>query len=293
MITPEEREWFYRAVASSTSGAESDSKKIQDDVAIVRDAGAMDESAVQTALEDLIDRCEQRDNAGDMLSIGGADALVGVVWEGRGRTRMLAARALAVATQNHRDAQTRAANAGAVQALLNVVRTDSDEVSLRSALWALSCIIRDCPEAAKAFEEAEGAKVVAQLIAKANPKGDLQNRTLAGALNLGKHAFVQSERNMADAIEHDAIPGAVRGANSGNINVREASAKLLLTIAKCVDFEKNPKAVDQFHDGAPILAQVHSYMGILNVSENAPIRKKLGKLLRMMGTFGTESPGAQ
>lgn len=288
MITAEEREWFYRAVAASTSGEESDSKKIREGVAIVRDAGA-DEDAVRTALEDLIDRCEQRDNAGDMLSIGGADALVGVVWEGRGKTRALAARALAVATQNHRDAQTRAANAGAVQALLNVVRTDGDEECLGSALWALSCIIRDCPEAAKAFEEAGGAEVVAKIISK--PTGQVPNRVLAKALNLGKHAFVQSERNMSDAIEHGAVPGAVTCVNSADINVQEAAATLLLLIAQCVDFEKNPKAADQFHNGAPTIDMVHYAMCLVRRADKVPIQKTLHQLLCMLGWLG--GPGAE
>ena len=57
---------------------------------------------------------------------------------------------------------------------------------------------------------------------------------------------------MASAVEFGAIANAAKCLESADINCREAAARVLLDIARCVDFEKHPKAVDDFRNPATI-----------------------------------------
>ena len=278
-LTNDDMKFFYNAVAASNAGGKSDAVMILESVERTRDGGTDEEAAV--ALEDLIDRCEQTENAGNMLSAGGAEALTAMLRAGRGEIRKLAARALATVTQNHPEAQVRAANAGAVEAILDVVRIDNDDGLRGASLWALSCLIRDCVEAAKAFEAAGGVEVCTQFISMPT----LNDRIRAKALHLGRHAFVQSEENMSDAVEHGAIKSASECVRSEDVNVREAAATLLLLIAQCVDFTKNPKAVDQFRSAKAHVAKALSNMQFTtgpDAESNEPTRQALEQLIAML-----------
>ena len=77
-------------------------------------------------------------------------------------------------------------------------------------------------------------------------------RVRVKALTLGKHVFTQSEGDMASAIEFGAVPNAAACLASDDVNCREAAARVLLDIARCVDFEKYPKAVDDFRSQGTI-----------------------------------------
>ena len=180
------------------------------------------------------------DNAGDLHAIGGMEALVGTLTRER-RRRAAACEALATTTQNHPEAQRHAVEAGVIGALVNVVERDgSDEVRAKG-LYALSCVVRGCEEARRAFSLGGGARACARLIG--HPGAE---RVRVKALTLGKHVFTQSEGDMASAIEFGAVPNAAACLASDDVNCREAAARVLLDIARCVDFEKYPKAVDDF-----------------------------------------------
>ena len=118
-----------------------------------------DEDAIERALEDLIERVESVDNAGDLHAIGGMEALVGTLTRERATIRAAACEALATTTQNHPEAQRHAVEAGVIGALVNVVERDgSDEVRAKG-LYALSCVVRGCEEARRAFSLGGGARV--------------------------------------------------------------------------------------------------------------------------------------
>ncbi len=57
---------------------------------------------------------------------------------------------------------------------------------------------------------------------------------------------------MASAIEFGAVPNAAACLASDDVNCREAAARVLLDIARCVDFEKYPKAVGDFRSQGTI-----------------------------------------
>ena len=247
-FTDEERRWFYEAMES---GLVNEVSKMKEDVETLRrGAGTTstdDEDAIERALEDLIERVESVDNAGDLHAIGGMEALVGTLTRERATIRAAACEALATTTQNHPEAQRHAVEAGVIGALVNVVERDgSDEVRAKG-LYALSCVVRGCEEARRAFSLGGGARACARLIG--HPGAE---RVRVKALTLGKHVFTQSEGDMASAIEFGAVPNAAACLASDDVNCREAAARVLLDIARCVDFEKYPKAVDDFRSQGTI-----------------------------------------
>ena len=247
-FTDEERRWFYEAMES---GLVNEVSKMKEDVETLRRGASAtsndDEDAIERALEDLIERVESVDNAGDVHAIGGMEALVGTLTRERATIRAAACEALATTTQNHPEAQRHAVEAGVIGALVNVVERDgSDEVRAKG-LYALSCVVRGCEEARRAFSLGGGARACARLIG--HPGAE---RVRVKALTLGKHVFTQSEGDMASAIEFGAVPNAAACLASDDVNCREAAARVLLDIARCVDFEKYPKAVDDFRSQGTI-----------------------------------------
>ena len=90
-----------------------------------------------------------------------------------------------------------------------------------------------------------GARACARLIG--HPGAE---RVRVKALTLGKHVFTQSEGDMASAIEFGAVQAAACLA-SDDVNCR-SGGRVLLDIARCVDFEKYPKAVDDFRSQGTI-----------------------------------------
>ena len=246
-FTAEERQWFYDAMAS---GLVDEVKKMKETVETLsaggdpgRELTAEEVENREMLLEDLIVRVESVDNAGDLHTIGGLEPLVGTLRSPHASLRALAAEALATTTQNHIKAQTHALESGAMGALLRVAGEDSDDEARAKALYALSCLVRGCPDAQKAFALGGGVQIVTKLIAH-----DGAERVRCKALVLAKHVFTQGEANMAAAVEFGAIVKAAARLGSEDVNCREAASRVLLDIARCVDFEKYPKAVDDFRD---------------------------------------------
>ena len=67
--------------------------------------------------------------------------------------------------------------------------------------------------------------------------------------------------------------------------MREAAATLLLLIAQCVDFTKNPKAVDQFRSAKAHVAKALSNMQFTtgpDAESNEPTRQALEQLIAML-----------
>jgi len=235
------------------SGLVDEVKKMKEDVEALRNAARgettseEDGERLEMVLEDLIERVENVDNAGDLHTIGGMEALIGTMKCSRASVRALAAEALATTTQNHPKAQKHALEEGAMGVLIEAAISGADDEVRGKALFALSSLTRGCDDAQRAFSLGGGAAACAKLIGH-----DGAERVRVKALVLGKHVFTQSEGNMASAVEFGAIANAAKCLESADINCREAAARMLLDIARCVDFEKNPKAVDDFRNPATI-----------------------------------------
>lgn len=153
------------------------------------------------------------------------------------------------------------------------------------ALLGLSSVTRGCPRAVAEFFKLGGAKSVARCVeektssldTKDDDESVLRRLTLKAktkALHLARHLCVMSDKTMSIIIDADfvssaasalaeAVPSfgalgtswsdAFRRTEKQTMStdailgsqLREASLRLLLDIARCVDFAKEPKALDQ------------------------------------------------
>ena len=150
------------------------------------------------------------------------------------------------------------------------------------ALLGLSSLTRGCAAATAAFFKLGGARSVARCVeASFNPEKDVTNddlrnltlKTKTKALHLARHLCVMSDATMAIVVDADfatsagkalaeATPSfgalgtswsdAFRAQEKTSMStesilgsqLREASLRLLLDVARCVDFAKNPKALE-------------------------------------------------
>lgn len=149
------------------------------------------------------------------------------------------------------------------------------------ALLGLSCLTRGCPKAQDAFILGDGFTLLRDCLRV----DDLRVRTKT--LHLARHLVTLSERAMNAGVSAGFIlagaaslaahiPGDVPGDGEvpldipGNVpgdgmsdadiargQVREAALRLMLDIAKCVDFGANPKAVDHFR-GAVVVNAINA-----------------------------------
>lgn len=126
-------------------------------------------------------------------------------------------------------------------ALVDAAQRGDDDNARAKALYALSCLVRGNGNAQKAFALGEGVQMCAKLVAYPGAE-----KVRVKALVLARHVISQTEANMACAIEFNIITAAASCLQSENVNAREPAARLLLEIARCCDFEKSPKAVDDF-----------------------------------------------
>uniref|UniRef100_A0A8C3Y0L8 Uncharacterized protein n=1 Tax=Catharus ustulatus TaxID=91951 RepID=A0A8C3Y0L8_CATUS len=101
--------------------------------------GPGDTAAHEQALEELAELCESLDNATDFCSLGGLQAVLGLLGHPWPPLRSGAARVLGACAQNLPGAQSRALALGALPALLGALRGDPDPRVPPAALFAISC----------------------------------------------------------------------------------------------------------------------------------------------------------
>ena len=151
------------------------------------------------------------------------------------------------------------------------------------ALLGLSSLTRGCPRAVAEFFKLGGAKSVARCVEETtsfDTKDDdeslrrLTLKTKTKALHLARHLCTMSDKTMSIIVDADFVTSAAsalaesvpsfgalgtswsdafRSREKQSMStdailgsqLREASLRLLLDIARCVDFAKEPKALDQ------------------------------------------------
>ena len=289
-ISEADREWFVRAMES---GMVDEIKRMKDitaalsaNTAEVLDAEEID--ARVELIEELNDRVCSIDNGGDLHTIGGLVPLVGTLASPHARLRAAAAETLATTVQNHPKAQASALESGAMAPLLRMASGEGGDappsdapapdsagaasrvVACRvKALLGLSCLTRGCPKAQDAFILGDGFALLRDCLRV----DDVRVRTKT--LHLARHLVTLGERAMhagvsagfilagaASLAAHVPGDGDIPGdgmsdADIARGQVREAALRLMLDIAKCVDFGANPNAVDHFR-GAVVVNAVNA-----------------------------------
>ena len=132
------------------------------------------------------------------------------------------------------------------------------------ALFALSCLTRGCPAAQRAFLLGDGFAVLRDCLRLDRA------RIRTKALHLARHVATTSDDAMAAGINAGIILSAAAalaksvpvpgdgdaGDSSAAGQVREAALRTMLDVARCVDFEKCPKAVDHLR-GAVVVDAIN------------------------------------
>ena len=152
---------------------------------------AKDEPARAQALL-LIQECvEDLDKAHDFRrSLDGFRAVVAILKDPTETTRLheLAAWAVGTAAQNQRDLQLHILEMNALPSLLQLVRDDRAPTTRAKALFAVSALLRNCPEGQWAFDVHDGMAALLEAIESAQPRlvrkalvlvADLIHETLA------------------------------------------------------------------------------------------------------------------
>ncbi|XP_076304314.1 hsp70-binding protein 1 [Tachypleus tridentatus] len=162
-IDPERREWLEQALNSMTVSVVEEMEKclqilrnsINDEKA---DGDAFAEQKV--TLEKLLDFVDSMDNAIDFHKLGGFSLLQPLLKEPDTEVKALTAELVAELVQNNSYCQKAAIEHHLVETLLNVIDHDPEELVKVKALYAISCLCRQCPEAQQVMEQTGGFSVL-------------------------------------------------------------------------------------------------------------------------------------
>ncbi|XP_013774726.1 hsp70-binding protein 1-like [Limulus polyphemus] len=163
LIDPERREWLEQALESMTVSVVEEMEKC---LQILRN-GINDEKAdddvfaeQKVALEKLLNFVDSIDHAIDFHKLGGFSVLQSLLREPDTEVKALTAELVAELVQNNPYCQKVAIEHHLVVTLLNVLDHDPDELVKVKALYAISCLCRQCSEAQQVMEKTDGFSVL-------------------------------------------------------------------------------------------------------------------------------------
>ncbi|OXB51890.1 UNVERIFIED_CONTAM: hypothetical protein H355_001314, partial [Colinus virginianus] len=141
---PQRQLWLRAAMSEAVGSSGTDVEELRRCLELLTHpcpAGDEEEEPTphERALEVLAELCESLDNATDFCSLGGLEAMLGLLGHGRAPLRAGAARVLGACAQNLPAAQGRALALGVLPALLERLRADPDPRVPPRALFAISC----------------------------------------------------------------------------------------------------------------------------------------------------------
>ena len=265
-ISKEEREWFYEAMQARTEDVAVTMQSIASALASKASASLPpEEVAVRAALlEDLAERVESIDHANDLDAVGGLAPVLEALRSPHEAICARAAEVVSIVVQNNPKAQARALELGAMGHLLTLVEegdsggakaaagADADaapertQQTLAMALLALGSLVRGDAAATSALVLGSGPRLLLLALRGSTPK--VQRR----ALHLMAHLAAHHEAAGAAT----AAAGGVRAGGacllSPDAAVRQAALSYLLSLARVIDFDKNPGALADYR--APALA---------------------------------------
>ena len=202
----------------------------------------------RTPTEELRDHVEDLDAACDLSKVGGLPPMVATV-QGSPHAvlRALAAEVLATCVQNNPKAQQQFLNAGVLDTVLQTARDDVDGAVRLKAWFAVSALVRQCPPAQAAFRLGDGFGLL-----KRAACDDTQPKIQRRALLLARHLATSHPLHLESMVHLGYVRAGAASLASRSGDVRQAGLGLLLDIARHVDFEKLPQAVDDLRH--PVLA---------------------------------------
>lgn len=222
-------------------------------------------SALLRAAEELKDHVEDIDTACDLSKVGGLPPLLSTI---RGSPhavlRALAAEIVATCVQNNPKAQQQFLEASALDAVLQCARDDVDPTARLKGLFAVSALVRECPPAQAAFRLGDGFGVLKRAMCDdGEPK--IQRRAFA----LARHLATSHEQHLDTMVQLGYIRAGAAALGARSADVREASLGMLLDVARHVNFEKVPQAVDDFRHPALAARLAAVRAALVNQTEDA------------------------
>lgn len=154
---PEERrQWLDNALRDLTV---SPVERMKVGLRILTTAESTEQQMID-ALDEIIEWCENLDFAADFYKIGGYPVLSKLLPHKSAEIRWKTLELIAVLVQNHTYCQEMALKENLLPKMLTILDTDDDSTVKIKALYAVSCLTRDNPEAQKVFIEKDGFSVL-------------------------------------------------------------------------------------------------------------------------------------
>jgi hsp70-interacting protein len=192
--------------------------------------------------EELKDHVEDIDQACDLSKVGGLPPLLSTIrGSPHARLRALAAEIVATCCQNNPKAQQQFLDAGALDAVLLLARDDADPTARLKGLFATSALVRQNPAGQKAFRLGDGFGMLKRAMCD-----DREPKIQRRAFILAKHLATSHDMHLDTMAQLGYIRAGASALASRSSDVREASLGMLLDIARHVNFERFPTAVDDF-----------------------------------------------
>ncbi|KRY91963.1 Hsp70-binding protein 1 [Trichinella pseudospiralis] len=169
-IDEEKRAWLYDALADYSRNSDPAllmKKHVETLLDISHQGEPNDEQAqlIEQALQALIDLTGDSDLAVNFGKIGGYQLLKWLLRQSRPNLKCQTAELIAELAQNHIQSQQALCNSHIMPVLISLLKSDDQLIIVRrKALYALSCMIRGCLDAAALFCGLGGIKYVVNLL---------------------------------------------------------------------------------------------------------------------------------
>lgn len=164
-MSPERREWLVQALddmsVNPVERMQTCIKTVREFVERVEpDVSEESLDEATRSLEELQEWCEQIDFAIDFHKIGGFSLLPLVFAHSESEIRWRGLELVGVLTQNNPYCQTAVLQEQILPELLRILDTDQDGTVRTKALYAVSCLVRDCEAAQEEFLKNDGFSVL-------------------------------------------------------------------------------------------------------------------------------------
>lgn len=232
--------------------------------------------------EELQDHVEDIDAACDLSKVGGLPALLGTIGGSpHASLRALAAEVVATAVQNNPKAQQALLDAGALDCVLRLARSDVDTGARLKGLFAVSSLVRQFPPSHAPFRLGDGFGLLRASMADEDPR--IQRR----AFLLARHFASTCDAHLDTMVQLGFIRAGAAALLSPRRDVRESALGMLLDVARHVDFQALPTALDDFRHPA-LAMRLHALRSALAEEEEAGAEERdlADRLARMLAPGG-------
>nr|ATD13049.1 hsp70-binding protein 1 [Mizuhopecten yessoensis] len=160
-MTAERREWLESALSNMTTNPVTRMKEglIKMNQPDDEDNENLTDEKI-AAIEEIMEWCENIDLAIDFHKIGGYEVLAKQFDHSEPEVRWNALELLGILVQNNPYCQEAAIKHGLLPLALQIIDNDNNATVRTKALYAISCLCRDVPDAQKVFVEKDGFSVI-------------------------------------------------------------------------------------------------------------------------------------